>query len=217
MKNIRDTPLAVAIDFETTGIVPGHPDEPWQIGMVKVSHGKVVETEYFESLFKIGDRPFNYKAPGNHHRIRNQLKQAPEFVHQLMEIMPWLLGHPLIAHNISVEKKIINHALPIHQSGPWIDTLTLSRIAYPDLKSHTLSDLLDLLQLTEKIRTACPGRAPHDALYDAVGCAFLFEHLIHLAGWEQVSVEHLSNAHPEHFFAERNQRTSRRPRQNYRD
>ena len=30
---------AVAVDFETTGSVPGYPNEPWQIGLAPIRAG----------------------------------------------------------------------------------------------------------------------------------------------------------------------------------
>ena len=43
----RDVCLTV-LDFETTGAVAGHPDEPWQVGMVELQAGRVTG-RYHES------------------------------------------------------------------------------------------------------------------------------------------------------------------------
>ena len=66
------------IDFETTGAVPGYPNEPWQLGMVDVVDGKVEASTKWETLFKVGDRPFSPRAPkefsekiGKKHRKRD--------------------------------------------------------------------------------------------------------------------------------------------------
>ena len=39
----------------------------------------------------------------------------------------------------------------------------------------------------------CPGRAPHDARYDATACALLLSHFLALPGWEQVTVQGLAD------------------------
>ena len=64
------------IDFESTGSVEGFAVEPWQIGMVKVVDAKVSD-EQWESLLRVGDRPFNPKAPGSHHKLKKALSEAP--------------------------------------------------------------------------------------------------------------------------------------------
>jgi DNA polymerase III epsilon subunit-like protein len=48
--------------------------------------------------------------------------------------------------------------------------------------------------LKERVDTFCPGREPHDSLYDAVACAVLLEHYLSLPGWERMTVEALSEA-----------------------
>ncbi len=179
------------IDFETTGVVEGHPNEPWQIGMVRFRNGKLVPEESFESLLRVGDRPFNPKAPGDHHKRRDEIAKAPT-IHEIWEdLKPWWFGQPLVAHNASVERNIIHQATPMHEPGPWIDTLRLARLAYPDEASHKLEDLTARLELTRRVKEICPGLEAHDALYDAVACGLVLEHLLSLEGWHQAQVEQL--------------------------
>jgi hypothetical protein len=47
------------------------------------------------------------------------------------------------------------------------------------------------LGLLVSLQEACPGRAPHDARYDATACALLLTHFLSLPGWEQVTVQAL--------------------------
>jgi len=185
------------IDFETTGVVDGLPSEPWQIGMARMVGGKIDPTRRFESLLRVGDRPFNPKAPGNHHRLRDEIAAAPAMGELWGDLEPWWFGCALAAHNISVEKNIVCAAAPMHRPGPWIDTLKLARVAYPRLESHALGDLLERLDLMERTRSLCPDREPHDALFDAVGCAVLLERLLSLDGWGGVTVEQLESVQPE--------------------
>ena len=178
------------LDFETTGTLPGFPCEPWQIGMVQLSEG-IIGQDSFESLLRIGDRPFNPMAPGNHHALRPQLKVAPTFQELWPQLVPWLHGVVLCAHNIATEKNILHQQAPLHHFGPWLDTLKLSRTAWPDATSHKLEDLTDSLHLREEADRICPGRLPHDALYDAVCCGLLLKTILDLPGWKDASLESL--------------------------
>ncbi len=180
------------IDFETTGSVEGYPVEPWQIGMVRISCGRISAGDYFESLLRVGERPFNSRAPGRHTVLRAEIATAPT-IHDLWpELQVWVRGCPMVAHNVGTERGVLAHAAPLHRIGPWVDTLMLTRRAYPGLASKALEDVTRDLGLEARVRSLCPGRGPHDALYDAFACAALLEHFLSLPGWERVTVEALS-------------------------
>ena len=112
------------------------------------------------------------------------------------EIQPWIIGCPLVAHNIGTEKKFLTKLAPLHRPGPWIDTLKLVRALYPDWPQYSLESLIEYFGITQKVDVACPGRAPHDALYDAIGCAYIFEYLLHDNEWDSLTVEELACIHP---------------------
>ncbi len=182
----------VAIDFETTGVVPGFPEEPWQIGLAFVQAGHLAPGYRLASPLRIeSGRPFNAYAPGRHASLRNELAAAPSLPELWPQLAPWLQGRPLLAHNAAVEKKMLAQAFPLHHFGPWIDTLALARQAFPKAKSHKLEDLLDTLCLTAKVEAVCPGLQPHDALFDAVGAGLLLESLLALPRWRDLSLDHL--------------------------
>ena len=184
--------IITAIDFEGTGKVAGYCDEPWQIGIVDIHAGNVVTDSIFESLLHIGERPFNRYAPGRHAELRDEISKAPTMQQIWTRLRPRLEGSLLAAHNTATEKRYLIQAFPLHPPLNWIDTLKLSRIAFPSLKSYRLEDLLDRLNLTERVIEILPGRAPHDALYDAVGCAVLLLKILALPGWEAVTAEALA-------------------------
>lgn len=195
----------VAIDFETTGTVAELPAEPWQIGVVRLTAGRVTD-DTFESLLRVErERPFNRNAPGRHHELREEIAAASSMGQLWPDLRAWCAG-PLVAHNAATEKKHLREAAPIHRFGPWIDTLKLARIAYPKLESHKLDDLSERLELAPRIDELCPGRAAHDALYDAIASGLLLEHLLHLPGWEHATLEQLANAKPTAFYQERRKR-----------
>ncbi|HRT05145.1 MAG TPA: 3'-5' exonuclease [Kiritimatiellia bacterium] len=187
----RDVPLTV-LDFETTGAVAGHPDEPWQVGMVELKDGRVTG-RYHESYLRVAAvRPFNPYAPGRHAELRGVLAAAPPPAELWPVWRPWLEGRPLAAHNIGTEKKFLQRAAPLHEFGPWIDTLKLARRVRPDLEGHALADVCAALGLVERTRERCPGRTWHDALFDAFASALVLEHCLALPGWEDVAVEALA-------------------------
>ena len=184
--------VITVLDFETTGAVRGWPVEPWQVGMVRLRNGRVAAEERREHLLRVAaDRPFNPRAPGRHARLRDELAQAPDLPSLWPELEPWVAGVPLAAHNIGTERGVLERAAPLHRFGPWIDTLRLTRKAYPQLASAALAEVVAALHLQPRLDARIAGRAPHDALYDAVACALLLEHFLALPGWEDVTVQAL--------------------------
>ncbi len=181
------------MDFETTGAVEGYPVEPWQLGLVRVRGGRVCADEAFESLLRVaGNRPFNPRAPGRHAQLRAELAESPAPGDLWPGLAPWVTGVPLVAHNTGTERNVLARLAPLHQFGPWVDTLLLVRKAYPALDSKALEDVVAALGLERRVRELCPGREAHDALYDAFACATVLEYFLNLPGWERVTVEALA-------------------------
>ena len=182
-----------AIDFETTGSVPGFPNEPWQVGAVRVGPDGAFEPGgAAESLLRVGaGRPFNKWAPGRHGKLRAEIAAAPS----LAEFWPRLapsLGGAVAAHNCGTERSILAAAAPLHPPEAWIDTLALARRAWPSAPSHALQDLVQALGLQPRLQALCPGRAPHDALYDAFACALLLLKLLSAPAWAALGPRELA-------------------------
>lgn len=188
----REATLTI-IDFETTGVVEGYPDEPWQIGMVRFEQGRLVPGQQFIGFLRVGDRPFSPYATANSRQRRAEIAQSPTLQELWPNIRGWLLDLPLAAHNVGTEKKVLRAAAPLHAFGPWIDTLRLARRAYPRLAAYDLETLVQGLALGRRLAELCPDRAPHDALYDALACGLLLEHLLSLPGWEDIDLEVLAS------------------------
>lgn len=193
----------VVIDFETTGKVDRHPSEPWQVGLVDVRAGRVVRDSCWSSFIRVGERPFSPHAPGAWLAHIEEIARAPA----LPVLWPKLEGRlrvdAIVGHNIGTERSILAKIAPLHRPGPWVDTLKLGRLAYPDWPSHTLTDLLDRLELSPRVHALCPGRAPHDALFDAVGTAVLLTFLLDRAEWADVTVADLVAARPAAYHRRR--------------
>ena len=172
----------VALDFETTGVLPGHPNEPWQLGVVEVDleMGTVPGTAH-EWFFRIPrDRPFSPRAPGRWAEMRDELAASPTFLEAWPEMSDALSGAALVAHNAATERTVIEKRAPLARLGPWIDTLRLVRKYWPLLRSYALGDLITLFKLKAQVDAMCPGRSWHDALYDACAGAVLLAHVARL-------------------------------------
>ena len=188
-----DRTTVVALDFETTGQVRGQQNLPWQIGMVKIHKGNVMAEEGFSRYLRVpADYHFSPYTPGRWAEMREELAQCNSLIQEWPEVAPWLDGSVLVAHNAPTERKMLRQAFPMHEFGPWIDTLRIAQRAYPCLPSYALSDLLETLALKQQVDAICPGLAPHDAYYDAVGCACLLVHICTTTNWGEWSVELLS-------------------------
>ncbi|HQF20203.1 MAG TPA: 3'-5' exonuclease [Kiritimatiellia bacterium] len=188
---VRDAILTV-LDFESTGAVSGHADEPWQVGMVEMQGGRVTGRHYESFLRVAASRPFNPYAPGRHAVLRPVLAAAPTPGELWPRWQPWLVGRPLAAHNVGTEKKFVQRAAPLHEFGPWLDTLQLARRVRPDLAGHALGEVCHALGLVARLQQVCPGRDWHDALYDAFASALILEYCLALPGWEAVSIAALA-------------------------
>lgn len=162
-----------ALDFETTGTVKGWPNEPWQLGLVKIEDGVVLPDTRWETFFRVGERPFSPRAVGRYSEIRDELLHAPTPMELWPEISSRLTGTPLIAHNCATERTVLTKLAPMTEFGPWIDTLAFARVRYPKLPSYALGDLVDAFGAMDEVRELCPGRTWHDALFDACACAVL--------------------------------------------
>lgn len=191
------------LDFETTGVVEGFPAEPWQYGLVQLRRGGVDPASQLTGYIRVSGRPFSPHAPGTWLQHLDEIASAPTLANCWPRLRPHLGGDALAAHSVGTEKKILRHLSPLHRHGPWIDTLKLVRLAFPDWPSHTLEDVVAGLGLHTRVASLCPGRAAHDALFDAVAAAVVLERLLTLEGWGEATVDALASAHPRAFHARR--------------
>lgn len=189
MQKISETTFA-AIDFESAGTAAGQTDVPIQIGIALWSpaHG------YGETFcsFLHTDRPVTWAAQKVHGIATDDLQDAPTLLSLWPEIRHLLGGHAVVAHGQGTEKRFLR-TFPGHPFAPWVDTLLLSRAAWPETKGHSLGDLCRTLGVEEAVQDRLPEGRWHDALFDALGSLALLEDLITNQDWHDRPLDLLLN------------------------
>ncbi len=202
MDALRETPARdctyLALDFETTGHVAGFQNLPWQLGAVTLVRGTLsLEAPRFDTFLGVPlAHPFARHTPGQHRANREAIAEAPPFYEVWPALHARLAAAIPTAHNISTERTLLRRFAPMTNYPMWVDTLPLARHAYPGLGAYSLEALIPRLGLQERLLQLVPGRAPHDAFYDAVACALLLEHLLSLPGWGELPIGALAALAP---------------------
>jgi len=184
--------IFAAIDFESAGAERGKTDVPVQIGMATWSLDSG-HTDHFTSFIHT-NRTITWAAQKVHGISTEDLAEAPQLMLLWPQIKRTLAERIVVAHGHGTEKRYLR-AFPAHGFGPWVDTLLLSRAAWPELPSHALGDLCEHFNLTDKITNLVPNKTWHDALYDATASLILLEYLIREFNLENAFTELL--LHPD--------------------
>lgn len=164
-----------AIDFESAGTAPGKTDAPVQIGTCTWNSTDGVSDTWISYIHT--DQDITWSAQKVHGINHEDLREAPKLMLLWPKIKRRLKNRAVVAHGHGTEKRFL-YTFPGHGFGPWIDTLQLSRAAWPELPSHSLGDLCKALQLEDKVTELVPEKTWHDALYDAVASIILLEKII---------------------------------------
>jgi len=164
-----------AIDFESAGADRGKTDVPVQVGMATWSL-KAGHSDHFVSFIR-ADQTITWSAQKIHGITSEDLAEAPPLMLLWPQIQATLSGRIVVAHGHGTEKRYLR-AFPAHGFGPWVDTLQLSRAAWPELKSHGLGDICEHFCLIQAVTDLVPDKTWHDALYDATASLILLKHLV---------------------------------------
>ncbi|MBR6525654.1 MAG: PolC-type DNA polymerase III [Clostridia bacterium] len=156
-----DTPVVV-LDFETTGLNT-QKDRVIEIGAVKLHHGQVVDS--FGTFVNPG-MLLPQKIVDITHITDQMLRDAPDASVAIPQLMDFLGDCPIAAHNAKFDCAVLESELA--RLGRTyeclkIDTLTLARKLYPELKSHRLGAVCKHLHVTLK--------GAHRAVNDAAATA----------------------------------------------
>lgn len=130
----------VVLDTETTGLSFNH-DELIQIAAARMEQGEIVD--WYVTFVNPGkDLPGEIEHLTNIHP--EDLTDAPTPDDALAGLVEFVGDAQVVAHNVGFDKTFVTS----HPSGYplleniWIDSLDLSRIALPRLRSHRLIDLV---------------------------------------------------------------------------
>jgi DNA polymerase-3 subunit epsilon len=152
-------PIAV-IDFETTGMSPGHSCRATEIAAVIVEDGRIVAR--YQNLMNSGAYvpPFIESLTG----ISNaMLRKAPPAAEVMAEVADFVGCTPLVAHNASFDQKFWDAELGLIQRQrvqEFACSMLLARRLLPQAPNHKLGTLNSWAQLPHT------GQA-HRAMADA--------------------------------------------------
>lgn len=175
MSTISETTFA-ALDFESAGDAPGLTDVPVQAG-IAVMRGVEIQASDFYRTYINPQRSVTWAAQKVHGITGADLAGAPDMKSLWPEFRARLGGRVMVAHGAGTEKKFLR-VFPLHGFGPWVDTVTLSRRAWPGLGDYSLGALVGALGFRTELDALCPGLHFHDALYDAVGSLLVLRALL---------------------------------------
>lgn len=130
----------VVIDTETTGFSFSH-DELIQIAAARLDHGQIVD--WYVTFVNPG-KPIPDDIVHLTHIHESDVADAPTPQEALEGLVEFAGDAIMVAHNIGFDRTFVTRhpeGYPLLENK-WVDTLDLSRIALPRLKSHRLIDLV---------------------------------------------------------------------------
>ncbi len=155
----------VIVDVETTGLHP-ETDEIIEVAAIRCIGGRF---EAFRSLVFPRNRIPEYVTELT--GIRNiDVMNAPQIKQVAPKLLDFIRGLPIVAHNAPFDVKFI--AAAFEKIGAdidmrYIDTVQLSRIAFPGMQNYKLGTLIGALDLIQ-------GKQQHRAESDATATLRLF-------------------------------------------
>lgn len=170
-------PFIIAVlDCETTGTDPAV-DRVVEVGVAHVDPAASVIVGSVSALYHPGARGIPPEASAVHHLTLADLEGRPEYSPDLgPDGLTHSWGDARAAHNAKFDRAFLTPA----NEPPWLCTLKLARVAYPDAPAYGNQVLRYYLGLEPKLP---PGLAPHRAEYDALVTAELLLRLwAHFSG-----------------------------------
>ncbi|BDR60510.1 helicase C-terminal domain-containing protein [Lactobacillus xylocopicola] len=155
------------VDLETTGTRREDDNHIIQFGCAIIKNMKVVKTYSF-MINPHRDIPLAVQNLTHIHNV--DVAKQHDFSYYAPKIIKILKNTIFVAHNVNFDLPFLNYELVQHGyealTNRAIDTVELTKIAFPTLPSYKLSDLTDQL--------AIKHLNPHKADSDAYGTAVLF-------------------------------------------
>lgn len=153
----------VVLDVETTGL-SAQTEKIIEIALLKIRPLK--EPEKYSS-FVNPNRSLNSYITELTGITNSDLISAPVFSEISDDVLSFIDGLPLVAHNASFDVSFLEHEINKDYSFLYVDTLKMARICFPYLRNHKLQTLIQKLHL---------GKGQdHRALSDAFYTNLLFK------------------------------------------
>ncbi|MGN1021083.1 MAG: exonuclease domain-containing protein, partial [Aristaeellaceae bacterium] len=185
VRDADDRPLddaIIVLDFESTGLNTAT-DRVIEIGAVKLVGGTVADSL---SLLVNPQRPLPPKITEITGITDMMLADKPTAGTAIPQLMDFIGDCPIAAHNASFDAALLQselRRLGIEYHAPVLDTLTLSRKLFPDMKSHKLGSVCK--QLGVSLKNA--HRAVHDATATALCLAKMYQQVKEEHGYTKLS------------------------------
>ena len=166
-----DKSATVVIDFETTGLSPGHGDRTIEVGAVLISDSRIIDR--FQSLMNPEMRvsAFIEEFTGITNRM---LSSAPPIRDVMLGLREFIGQHFLVAHNAAFDTKFLDaefQRLNLQRENQFGCSLLVSRRIYPEAPNHKLATLVNYKSLQT-------SGVHHRALADAEMTAHLWLQMI---------------------------------------
>ena len=176
----------VVVDTETTGL-DFKSSELMEIAAARMSGTEIVEE--FHSFVAISHPiPPEIRALTGIKEI--DLVGAPSATKAVHELIDFVQDAPVIAHNAGFDRTFLENVPKVDKvTSRWIDSLTLSRIALPMLKSHKLADLAAAFDCPEGTHRAADDVRALCAVWRVLLCA--------LSDLPESLIAQLAHMHPE--------------------
>jgi len=164
----------VVFDTETTGLEPSHGDEIVAIGAVRVTAGRVIHGETFETLVDPG-RDIPELATRVHGLSTEDVAGAPKVDEALRRFKGFVGDAVLVGHNVAFDMRFLKlrqRSSGVRFDNPALDSLLLSILIHDHTPEHTLE------AIAQRLGVAVGAR--HTALGDALTTAEIFVRLLDL-------------------------------------
>ncbi len=151
------------IDIETTGL-SYYKDKIIEIGMLKIRDGKIIAK--YQQLIdpQTHIKSFITNLTG----ISNEMILNKPILEEIYdEVFNFIGKDIIIGHNVSFDLSFIANQFKIDIQNQYIDTLYYSRILFPELSHHSLSDMVKYLNLSHN---------EHRAMADCIATYELYEY-----------------------------------------
>jgi DNA polymerase-3 subunit epsilon len=160
----------IVLDTETTGFDPRTGDRLIEIGCIEIEDLLPTGRSFYALVDPCRLIPAGaFKVHGiSDERVRGK----PKFHEVAEELLDFIAGDPVVAHNAQFDRSFVNHELglanrPIVEESRWIDTLGLAQQRFPGM--HNSLDAL-----CRRFKISLNERTLHGALIDAKLLAMVY-------------------------------------------